>query len=286
MYSLYLSDLIKKKGWNLDRVKLIRHVMGHERFQIAYENKVVREYTQMQKPDFFKNTDYVLAFIGGKGTTAKFVGCYQVIGESSTLKKELLSADYPEVLLEAPSPGKQNVFHKLKDTDYFKDLEEKLYIEWGKGTVIWSQKASNKKPIIGIGHLPKFTFNGYENIVLKFQQLEEILTDSIKYSEWETALKSVHAIYLITLLDTGHQYVGSASGEESLLQRWTSYITTKHGDNKDLKELLNKDPQRYKEFQFSLLQVIPKTMSRREVENVETLYKIKLGSREFGLNNN
>lgn len=286
MYSLYLTDLIRKTGWNLNRVKLIRHATSHKRLQIAYENNVIREYTQMQKADFFKDTDYVIAFIGGKGTTARFVGCYEVTGYTDLIKKDLFSEKYPEDLLDSPPSGGTNVFHELKDTDHFKDLKERLYIDWGKGTVSWSQKGSNKKPIIGIGHLSKFTFKGYENIVLKFHQLEEILTDPIKYSEWETALKSVHAIYLITLLDTGKQYVGSASGQDSLFQRWTSYVNTKHGGNKDLKKLLDKEPERYKKFQFSLLQVIPKTMSPKEVGNLESLYKIKLGSKEFGLNNN
>ena len=35
MHSLSLSDLIKKKGWDLERVKLIRHVSSYERFQLA-----------------------------------------------------------------------------------------------------------------------------------------------------------------------------------------------------------------------------------------------------------
>jgi len=286
MYSLYLSDLIKKKSWNPNRVKLIRHAMSYKRFKIASEHDVVREYTQMQKQDFFKDTDYVLAFVGGTGTTAKFVGCYQVTGKSEPLKKELLSEKYPDILLKEPSPGRVNFYHELADTDHFKDLKEKLYIEWGKGTVSWSQKATNDKPIIGIGHLPKYIFEGYENIVLNFEDLEDILNDPIKYKEWHTALKSVHAIYLITLMDTGEQYVGSASGKDSILHRWTSYIKIKHGGNKDFKELLYKEPERYKEFQFSLLQVIPKTMNPEEVLNLENLYKIKLGTRKFGLNNN
>ena len=53
MPELYLSDLIGKVKWNPHRVKLIRHVRSHPRFQTAYENNVIQEYTQMQKPNFF-----------------------------------------------------------------------------------------------------------------------------------------------------------------------------------------------------------------------------------------
>src|SRR5690625_6633547 len=96
--------------------------------------------------------------------------------------------------------------YELEETDYFKDLAERLYIDWGISRR-WDQKGTNEKPIIHIGHLPKYIFGGYENIVLKFEDLEEILSDPLRYKEWHTALKSVHAIYLITLLVTVVHYI-------------------------------------------------------------------------------
>lgn len=285
MPELYLSDLIKKTGWNLSRVKLIRHVRSRPRFQTAYKNNVIREYTQMQKPDFYKNTDYVLTFIGEEGTTAKFLACYKVTGKSVPLERKLFSEDFPSSLLNHPS-GNVNVYHKLESTNYFEDFAERLLIDWGGGTVSWHQKASNPKPIIGISHSPKYTFYGYENVILTFEELKEIIDDAILYSEWHTALKTVHGIYLITQLDTGNQYIGSASGEDSLLQRWKSYIKTRDGGNKKIKELLEKDPEIYKNFQFSILQILPKTMTQSEVVSIENLHKKKLGSRAFGLNIN
>ena len=225
-------------------------------------------------------------FIGDEGTTSKFLGCYKVTGKTEDIKEELFSEDYPKTLLNQPGPNRVNKFHELEETGYFKDLVERLYIDWGKATVKWDQKATNEKPIIHIGHLPKYIFEGNENIVLRFEDLEEILSDPLRYKEWHTVLKSVHAIYLITLLDTGEQYIGSASGKESILQRWSSYISTKHGQNKEIKDLLDQERERYKEFQFSILQVIPKTMESEEVRNLESLYKRKLRTREFGLNGN
>src|SRR5690625_5397948 len=61
--------------------------------------------------------------------------------------------------------------YELEETDYFKDLAERLYIDWGISRR-WDQKGTNEKPIIHIGHLPKYIFGGYENIVLKFEDLD------------------------------------------------------------------------------------------------------------------
>lgn len=86
----------------------------------------------------------------------------------------------------------------------------------GKGTRSWKQRAINEK---------------------------EILKDNLTYADWHTALSSVRAIYLIVDRTDGKQYVGSAYGEDGLLQRWSMYINTKHGHNKKIKELICNYPE-------------------------------------------
>ena len=51
-------------------------------------------------------------------------------------------------------------------------------------------------------------------------------------------------------------------------------------------ELLEEFPNRYRQFEFSVLQILPKNLSDEEVINVENLWKKKLHTREFGLNEN
>ena len=46
------------------------------------------------------------------------------------------------------------------------------------------------------------------------------------------------------------------------------------------------DPERYWQFQFSILQVLPKAVSVKEVLDAEKLYKNKLLTREHGSNEN
>ncbi len=93
-------------------------------------------------------------------------------------------------------------------------------------------------------------------------------------------------MYLIVDQKSGKQYVGSAYGEDGLLQRWTDYIHTHHGGNKKMIELLKAYPERYHRFQFSVLQILPKTLTNDSVISIENLYKKKLMTIEFGLNDN
>jgi hypothetical protein len=51
-------------------------------------------------------------------------------------------------------------------------------------------------------------------------------------------------------------------------------------------ELLAADPDYAKNFQFTVLQTLPKTLTKNEVVEYETRWKKKLGTRAFGLNSN
>ena len=107
------------------------------------------------------------------------------------------------------------------------------------------------------------------------------------YEEWHIALSSIYAIYLIVDTETGKQYVGSAYNNDSgLLGRWSCYVETKHGNNKHMKEIICNHPERYHKFQFSILQILPKTLSQDDVLAIENRYKRKLLSISFGMNAN
>lgn len=45
-------------------------------------------------------------------------------------------------------------------------------------------------------------------------------------------------------------------------------------------------PNRFENFQFTILQVLPKTLTAEEVIGIENLYKRKLLSINFGMNEN
>jgi hypothetical protein len=100
-------------------------------------------------------------------------------------------------------------------------------------------------------------------------------------------LSVIKGIYLISDTKTGKLYVGSAYGEEGIWGRWKKYVSTNgHGDNKTLKELIKDDPTHGNNFQFSILMLLPRTITADEAIKKERLFKNKLGTNSFGLNNN
>ncbi len=177
-------------------------------------------------------------------------------------------------------------YFTLDRTDILKEMEDRLIIDWGASTLSWHQKALNEKPVLAIQANPKLMFNGYEELILSFDMLKEITDDPVLYESFHDALRSVYAIYLIVDTVSGQQYVGSAYGKGGLLNRWECYISTKHGGNIKMIELLNTYPDRYKSFRFSILQILPKIITSDEVIYLESLYKSKLMSIKHGLNDN
>lgn len=281
MISLYLEDILKRANLNPNRVKLIRHSLNDKQFKKCYEAGFLDDYQSVQKNNFTKNCDYILAFVSGSGTSAKFKGCYKA-GPGQLASKTLVPVGFP-------SPEMFNgtdYYFDIQKISLLGDLVDRLIIDWGKSAISWCQWANNAKPVLAIQEKPKMIFAGYENVVLTYQDLKEIVEDPILYENWTTALVSVYAIYLITDTTDGKQYVGSAYGKNGLLGRWKTYVETKHGNDKGIKELICNFPERYQNFQFSILQILPKTLTDDEVIQYESLYKRKLLSREFGLNEN
>ena len=281
MAILYFSDVLCRVGLDPAKVKLIRHALTDPGFKACYNKKMVLEYTRQQKRGFSRGYDYWAVFISDKGTKAKFYACYRV-GDSVP--------DTPDV---APDgfPRKEwfqgeNEYYDLSRVESLSEYENRLVIDWGTAARAWHQKGSTEQPIVSISSAPNMVFSGYENLILSYRELKEIVENQSVYSEWHTALSSVNAIYLIVDRTTGKQYVGSAYGEGGLLGRWSYYVSTLHGGNKLMKELICCYPERYQDFQFSILQILPKTLTSNEIIDLETLYKRKLLSFKFGMNDN
>lgn len=129
-------------------------------------------------------------------------------------------------------------------------------------------------------------FPGYYNFTLSYDQLATMINNLDSNREWQRMLSSVSGVYVLLDQRTGKQYVGSAYGAGGIWARWKSYVKSPSGGNALLKELLVKNPSRYKQFQFSILRVLEPSATKDEVIGQEVLVKKKLGSRAFGLNSN
>jgi len=98
-------------------------------------------------------------------------------------------------------------------------------------------------------------FEGYDRVYLFYRMLSDIFAGKIMPTYYE-ALKKITGIYCLTDKKTGKLYIGSASGEGGVAQRWGNYLDSKHGGNKKLIDLYKKEGPEYFEqyFTFTLLE--------------------------------
>ena len=148
-----------------------------------------------------------------------------------------------------------------------------LTVDRGGGRRAWVQLAHKQdKPIIEIRkELREQPFPGFKEFSW---DIDEIVSIPLT---WQAVLKSVKGVYLLICKDTGKQYVGSAKGEESLWARFQEYKNTGHGGNIELRA------RGRKQYRVTVLEVVN---SDEGIEEVESAWKRKLMSREFGLNRN
>jgi hypothetical protein len=129
-------------------------------------------------------------------------------------------------------------------------------------------------------------FPGYYNFTLSYDQLTTMVKNPDSNREWQRMLSSVCGVYVLLDQRTGKQYVGSAYGAGGIWARWKSYVNSPSGGNALLKQLIERSPSGYKQFQFSVLRVLEPSATKDEVIDQEVCTKKKLGSRAFGLNSN
>lgn len=130
-------------------------------------------------------------------------------------------------------------------------------------------------------------FPGYEDIDISFGELEDLVQNS--RPDWKAALEHVKGVYLITDTRTGKRYIGSAYSDEGIWSRWVSYVSSGHGGNAELRQLVKDQGVSYPRtnFRFVLLEYhAPRTSEEKVIER-ETFWKNALLTRgEYGLNRN
>lgn len=240
------------------------------------------EYQRYQKRSFFGKCDFIVSFIGDGSSHARLYGVFEIVGEGPV-------GVIPKKLVKLGHPAKMPDDHRrydLRAVSGFADLKNRLVIDWGKSALAWHQWASKKEvvQILPAGYIRPFP--GYLDFVLTFDELRELVAHPKANREWKTLLSNVAGVYLIVDSKTGQQYVGSAYGKEGVWGRWSEYARTGHGGNVRLVELLERNPDCARNFRYTLLRTLPRSLTSKEVIRYETLYKEKLGTRAFGLNSN
>lgn len=185
----------------------------------------------------------------------------------------------------------------LQRSAFLNSLDGRLVIDWASPRA-WHRKAVSAAglPVLEIADRDKIPFPGFDRVLLRFNELRNMVGDDRRYADWRAALSEVQGVYLITDSSTGKQYVGKADGAQRLLQRWRAYAHDGHGHNVALRELakalptkaMNRDDlgEHARHFIFSILRVFGPSTSASEVNAAESHYKNALMTVRFGLNRN
>ena len=128
-------------------------------------------------------------------------------------------------------------------------------------------------------------FPGFNNVFIEFDLLKIIFQE--QENTWKSILEKVKGVYLISDKSNGKLYVGSAYGGDAIWQRWNNYIENGHGNNKSLREKIQKNGYEYaSNFNFSILEIFGLNVTDSEIIDKESFWKEKLMTREYGYNKN
>jgi hypothetical protein len=274
------NSLLDNLGISMAKVILLRHqdgrsARGRTPYELWRDNRpgfeLYQSFQTTRDRSKFSRVPYWASFVATPDGATMFVGLY------AAKYQGLLARDTPQPHTdEIDRAGSRDVYDLLID-ERLADLHGKLFIEWGKGTRAWVQRADNKKdkPIIELRReFKEPDFPGFLNFrepLSKIEGLPKI---------WIEILKRTAGVYLLTCPKTKEQYVGSACGGEGFWQRWMQYAVSGHGGNISLKSRERSD------YQVSFLEVAGSGSNPDDILKMESRWKEKLQSREMGLNKN
>ena len=126
-------------------------------------------------------------------------------------------------------------------------------------------------------------FPGYNAVTISHGVLRIITKQQI--ASWRAALANIKGVYLITDTSTGKHYVGKASGNVGVWQRWCAYADNGHGGNVELKALMAANgPDHMRHFQYAILEIADTHASDGDILARESYWMNALQTRKFGLN--
>jgi hypothetical protein len=197
-----------------------------------------------------------------------FAGLYQILDRKQDPENEKLFIYSTRVLPNQESlVGRVIVHHKRSRASYV----------WYKSDIILSLVELRREKMT-IGDFP-----GYNAVIISHSNLKVITGQRI--ASWYGALANIKGIYLITDTMTGKHYVGKASGNEGIWQRWCAYAENGHGGNLELKKVLKSNGSEYmRHFQYSILEIADSHASDADILVRESYWMKVLKTREFGMN--
>lgn len=277
------NELLKNNQIDLKSVILVRH--ADKNFNPNAYDLWMRKvdsidlesfdlYQSIQPKGKFKNKDILASFVSTPQKETLFVGLYKIIKDEQPVNTEIFCP-----VRGGKYESKYNSFYHLEKMSFLAEYEGRITVNWVYGDRNWCVSANPDKhfPIFEIrNRIDDTPFPGFDRFIWKISDMDKLP------NSWVQILKNIKGVYLLTCLDTGKKYVGSAQGAEMFYGRWMSYFNDGHGGNKGMK---NHDTSGYK---VTILEVASSTDDDHAIIQKENIWKEKLSSdiSEFGLNCN
>ena len=233
-----LIELLKIKNLPLDNYKI--HLATGREYppRDAFLEGKFKEWQEEQSNKNFE-CDYVLSLINIEKDTWLFAGIYKILGvEEGT--RAAFRYDTELLANQDDLVGRVIVRYKRE----------------GRASYIWGHKYGKDLEVIEIRPKPISIgdFPGFNKVILSYRQLKIVVTQ--QEPSWKSALSNIKGIYLISDIFSGKLYVGSATGEDGLWQRWESYAKIGHGGNTELKSLILEKGIEYADnFTYTVLEI-------------------------------
>jgi hypothetical protein len=285
------GDLLTKNGIDPAGVLVLRHRPTERELRkvlpwlVSEHQDVFNTYQATQNPRAeaaMAKAVHVASFIGEKPGRALFVGLYVQNG-SKTISDEAFKA-LPEYQILTdhgmkPDPDLRRLEYKYFDlqlTDLLSSWRGRLIVGWPPPELGWYRWAGNNT-------FPVETITEKSLLVKKIPHWKELaLTfDALKIcpEAWRDELRRWRGIYFIFDKELRQGYVGSAYNEENIWQRWAVHMA-RGGDAKKLKRCDAKN------FIFTILEITSHDMAATDIIQLETNWKSRLHTIEYGLNDN
>jgi hypothetical protein len=273
---LTVKQLFAACGLNCpaEQIRLVRHSGPSIRRLIA--DGCFEQYQAEQDSTVrpFDRSSVILSFIGIEGNRAEFFGAYQVKGARPWRVEDFGNA--PDYLRLGAQDGRQRIWYDLEKLVGFDALRGRVIIQWLSTRGWFQTKDLAVEELLPPGN--GIRFPGYQDVVLNWRELQDIIKTPQLHREWKAALSATVGIYRIVDHASGKIYIGAAYGAEGIWGRWRDYAKTGHGGNKLLLDL---NPEF---FQWSIVRTLSGSMSASEIVRVERVEMRKHGSKAIGLN--
>jgi hypothetical protein len=303
---LLFNDLLAEENIDLSGVLCLRHTPWERQLRkvlpwLAERHPGVFNAYQSTQPDRVEaemlRAKHVASFIGfdkrkdSTAQTAVFVGLYQVGDHRPLTRQEFWRIPAYQTLKQHGMKGfdetekrRSVLWFDLATTDFYKNWQGKLVVEWPPPPIKWSRFANKAKfPIHAI--LEESVLHGampdWKDCIWSWAELNALP------HKWRESLRQWRGIYYIFDRSDGKGYVGAAYGKDNILGRWERYAVSGHGGNVLLRERPDGSERPPENLIFSILERVSPDMDQKDIVDLESNWKERLHTRApLGLNDN